>query len=169
MRRTLPLAALLALAAPAAAAPAQTARPTLVPQASMAGVKLGMSKDRVRALLGRPAESVSRTDDFGRATTWYFSGPKVHVTFRAGVRRPEVSSLVTRRGVTRPAEGVGVGSTEAAVRAKVDGVRCETFRLPGRDARSCHVGSFDPGTTVTDLRLDARRRVASILLGIVID
>ncbi len=64
----------------------------------------------------------------------------------------------------RTRRGVGVGSTEVAVSDGVAGVRCST----SGDVRSCVVGDELPGRTVTLLRM-RDGRVASILIGIVID
>ncbi len=160
----------LALALPAAPAHAQDDAPTVLePQRSMAGVRLQMTREEVRAVLGAPTETRTAHDPFGRTTTLYFSRPKLHVTFRSGERGQQVTSLFTRHGVVRTAGRVGVGSSERTVRRGVPGVRCQTFRLPGPDSRSCFVGRFSAGRTVTDFHLDSRRRVARIVLGVVID
>lgn len=164
MRTTLlPLAASVAgllLAAPAASA-------TIVPGEGMAGAALGMSKAEVREVLGSPTESRTTRDDFGRVTRWYFKRPKIHVLFRVGEDGMNVTSFLTRRGVTRTAEGSGVGTSASTLRRRHDGIVCE--RYPGVDRRSCHLGDFLPGETVTDFRLGESGRVGSVVIGYVID
>lgn len=150
------------------AVPAQA---TIVPGEGMAGVRLQMTEAQVRSVLGSPTESRRRRDPFGLVKTWYFSGPKVHVSFRRAGQdgRYRVTAFFTRRGAERTAEGVGVGSTRASLRSRLRGERCETFRGGGRIFRSCHVGEFTPGSIVTDFRIDSRGRVDSVTLGFVID
>jgi hypothetical protein len=147
---------------------ASPASATIVVGEGMAGAKLGMSKDEVRAVLGKPTESRSRTDDFGRTTRWYFKGPKIHVTFRDAVEPGmQATAFMTRRGFERTSKGVGVGSSITTVRARVSKVKCERF--PGFSTRSCHVGEFLPGKTVTDFRVGRSGKVGSVLIGYVID
>ena len=65
----------------------------------------------------------------------------------SSTKAPEsVTSVVTTGLGDRTAKGVGVGSTEGAVRANVPGVRCE--RISG--SRSCHTHAFTAGRRVTD-------------------
>lgn len=169
-RRILLVALAAALAVPLAPARAGgDPVSTIEPQRSMAGVRLQMTREEVRGVLGAPTEVRTDTDPFGRTTTWYFARPKLHVTFRRGDGGQQVTSLFTRHGILRTTARVGVGSTERTVRSRVPGVRCRTFRLPGPDSRSCYVGQFAAGRTVTDFRLDSRRRVARVVLGIVLD
>lgn len=157
-----------ALAAAAFLCTPSAASAEIVPGKGMAGAKLGMSKDAVRAILGKPTESRSRTDDFGRHTRWYFKGPKIHVIFREGPKPGmQATAFLTRRGFERTANGVGVGSSISTVRSRVAKVKCERF--PGFSTRSCHVGEFLPGKTVTDFRVGRSGRVGSVLIGYVID
>ncbi len=163
--RLLAPAALASLALVGSASPASA---KIVVGEGMAGAKLGMSKDEVREILGKPTESRTRTDDFGRTTRWYFTGPKIHVTFRdAAEPGMQATAFMTRRGFERTSKGVGVGSSIRTVRARVAKVKCERF--PGFSTRSCHVGEFLPGKTVTDFRVGRSGKVGSVLIGYVID
>jgi len=155
-RRTLTLAgaAVAALALPATA-------PALVQvDRGIAGVRLGNTVAQVHAALGRPARVAHGRNDFGsfRQET-YAGGIEV---FYEGART--VTSVVTTGLGDRTAKGIGVGSSEAAVRAKVPGVRCETTA----GSRSCHTHAFTPGRRVTDFFLK-RGKVARITVGFVID
>ena len=143
--------AVLAFAAVASAA--------IVPQRGIAGVRLEMTKAQVRAVLGAPAAAVHGRNDFGSFTVYRYRG--LRITFQ-GNRR--VTDVFTTRPGERTARGVGVGSTEAQVRARVAGVRCRTES----GFRHCFVGRFLPGRRVTDFRIK-RGRVASVTVGFVLD
>jgi hypothetical protein len=85
----------------------------------------------------------------------------VTVSFQAGSR---ATGLRTTSRLERTARGVGVGSTEAQVKAGVAGVRCRTES----GFRRCFVGRFLPGRLVTDF--DIRNgRVSSVVVGYVLD
>jgi hypothetical protein len=147
-------AALAALALPAAA-------PALVQiDKGIAGARLDSTIAQVHAALGRPARVASGGNDFGRFRQETYKGGIV--VFYQGARR--VSSVVTTGLGDRTAKGIGVGSTEAAVRANVAGVRCETVV----GTRSCHTGRFTAGRRVTDFFI-RRGRVARVTVGFVID
>lgn len=167
MRRPLlAFAALAALAAPLAlAAPAGA---VIVPQKGMAGVRLDMTRAEVRAVLGAPDALARRNDDFGPVTIYRYDGPAIHLMFRQGRDdRLRLVSASTRAGRERTSKGVGVGSTEGRVRRDVPRVKCETFPYTG--TRSCHVGSYEPGTVVTDFVIARNGRVGSVTVGVVID
>ena len=59
---------------------------------------------------------------------------------------------------------MGVGSSQAAVRRRVPGVRCETIA----GSRSCHTGRFEAGERITDF-LIRRGTVRRVSVGVVID
>jgi hypothetical protein len=129
MRR--PLALVLAgaaLALPTAAAA------TIRPQQGMSGVVLGMTKAQVQARLGRPLQGGGH---------WFF--PRVSVGFRAG----RATEITTTRSTERTASGLGVGSTEAAVRRAFPRAVCAPWSV----FRRCRFGSGQPGTRVTDFTI----------------
>lgn len=146
------LAALLAL--PAAA-------PALVQvDKGIAGARIGNTPAQVHAALGRPARTATGRNDFGSFRRESYAGGIA--VFYQGARR--VTSVLTTGRGDRTAGGVGVGSSEAAVRRGVPGVRCETVA----GFRSCHTGAFRPGRRVTDFAI-SRGRVTRITVGVVID
>jgi hypothetical protein len=148
------VAAAAALALPAAA-------PALVQvDKGIAGARLGNTVAQVHAALGRPSRVANGSNDFGRFRQETYKGGIV--VFFQGART--VTSVVTTGLGDRTAKGVGVGSTEAAVKANVPGVRCETIV----GTRSCHTGRFAAGRRVTDFFI-RRGQVARVTVGFVID
>jgi hypothetical protein len=136
-----------------------SAQATIVVQKGIAGVQLGMTRSRVLARLGQPPKRRSGTNDFGQWTGFVY--PRVTVTFQSGAR---VTSLRTTSLRERTARGVGPGSTEAQVRARVAGVRCRSeFGF-----RHCFLGRFLPGRVVTDFHI-RRGRVSIVVIGYVLD
>jgi outer membrane protein assembly factor BamE (lipoprotein component of BamABCDE complex) len=138
---------------------ASAAGATIVPQKGIAGVRIGMSKAKVRSVLGRPTSVKHGSNDFGRYTIFKYSGLKVNFQGNA-----TVTGISTTRRAERTARGVGVGSSEAQVKAKVTGVKCRT------DAgfRHCYVGSLGAGQRVTDFSIK-NGRVSRVDVGVVID
>jgi len=118
-----------------------------------------MTKAQVRARLGAPPRRRAGKNEFGRYTAFIY--PRVTLTFQSGRR---VTSLRTNSRLERTAQGVGVGSTVAQVRARVSGIRCRTE--PG--LRHCFLGRFLPGRVVTDFRIRSGR-VSSVVVGFVLD
>jgi hypothetical protein len=148
-------AALVALLAAPAAADAM-----IQVDRGIAGARLGNTRAEVRAALGRPASIRTGTNDFGRFVQYRFRGG-ITVVFQG---RREVSTVSTTGRGDRTRRGVGVGSTEAQVKARVRGVRCETIA----GFRSCHTGRFTAGEIVTDFMLRGGR-VTRVSVGRVID
>jgi hypothetical protein len=134
-----------AAAALAALCLAGAAGATIKPGRGMSGIVLGMTPAQVQAKLGRPG---------GRAPgRWYY--PRVWVGFRS--RR--VVEVTTVRSSERLANGLGVDSTEAQVRAALPQVEC----APAAPFRRCRLGSGAPGSRVTDF-LIGRGRVLQITI-----
>jgi hypothetical protein len=129
MRRVVVLLAVLSLiaASPSAA--------TIRPQYGMSKVALGMTKAQVQARLGRPIGS-------GGGRVYY---ARVWVGFRLG----RVVEITTTRSTERTASGIGIDSTEAAVRHAYPSVVC----APAGGFRRCRLGSGQPGTRATDFLL----------------
>ena len=101
----------------------------------MSGVWLGMGKAQVRAKLGRPVGS-------GGGRLYY---PRVWVGFRLN----RVVEITTTRSAERTRSGVGVGSTEAAVKRAYPSVVC----APAGGFRRCRIGSGQPDTRATDFMI----------------
>ena len=152
---TLTAAALLApVGAPAAAdALIQVDR-------GIAGARLGNTRAEVRAALGAPASTRSGANDFGAFLQWRFRG-WITVLFQG---RREVSSVSTTGRGDRTRRNVGVGSSEATVRSRVRGIRCETIA----GLRSCHTGRFTAGEIITDFHV-RDGKVRRVVVGQVID
>jgi hypothetical protein len=115
-----------------AAAPASA---MIRPQKGMSGVTLGMTKAQVRAKLGSPIGSGG-----GRL---YFA--RVWVGFRLG----HTDEITTTRSSEHTGSGVGVGSSEAAVRRAFPSVTCSA----SGGFRRCRLGSGQPGTRATDFQI----------------
>jgi hypothetical protein len=122
---------------------AQSAVATIKPQKGMSGLWLGMTKAQVQSKLGRPIGTGG-----GR---FYYS--RVWVGFRLG----RVVEVTTTRSTERTPSGVGVDSSEAAVRRAYPSVVCG----PAAGFRRCRLGSGRPGTRATDFLL-GRGRVLQV-------
>jgi hypothetical protein len=133
--------------------------PPILPQHSIRGIGLGLTRAAVVARLGRPSHVRHGTTDLGPFTELRFRGLVVVFAFDQGV-----SEVESTTAADRTAGGAGVGSTEAQIRAAVPKLRCETES----GVRHCHLGAFRAGKIVTDLFL-RRGRVWRVVVGRVLD
>jgi hypothetical protein len=140
--------------------PAASADAMIQVDRGIAGARLGNSRAEVRAALGTPSKVTSGTNDFGPWVNYRYPGG-IRVMFQG---RTQVTSVSTSGRGDRTSRGVGVGSTEASVKARVKGVKCETIV----SIRSCHTGDFLAGRRVTDFRIKGGK-VTSVAVGFVID
>jgi hypothetical protein len=139
----MPRLAILALCTAAAAIALPAAAQAMIQvDRGIAGARLDNTRGEVRAALGAPVRTRRGTNDFGPWLRYEYRGG-ITVLFQG---RRRVSLVTTTGRGDRTARGVGVGSTEAAVRARVRGVRCETIS----GGRSCHTGRFTAGEIITD-------------------
>lgn len=107
----------------------------LVLQRAIAGVELHMTKTQVRAVLGKPTRIRTGTNPGGPFTQFVYS--RVTVEFQ---RVPTVTALRTSSRLERTTAGVGVGSTEAAVKAAAPQVACDDWN----GQRQCILGKLRP-------------------------
>jgi hypothetical protein len=155
MMRSLPIAA---VAAVAIASPAHAA---LVPQRSLAGVKLGMTEAAVRAAKGAPDEINQPQHPIAGEVTEYRYG----LTYVTIFPQSGVMNVTTTSKRERTSTGVGVGSTVRQVKRGIPRIRCvREFGI-----HHCYLGSYRAGRTVTNLVIGKRGTVRRITLGRVID
>ena len=153
MRRHL-LVLIALLAVPAAA------QAVIVPQTSIMGIELGMTKAEVKAKAGTPdAVRHPRNEIIGRYTEYQYGLTQIGIANNSGV-----IYVSTRDRDERTASGLGVGSRKRAVKRKLQGETCQ--KLP--QGSRCFLGKELPGRTVTDFRF-RHGKVRSVLLGRVID
>lgn len=155
-----PTAALTTAAALAAALLVPgAAGAVIVPQHGMGGVSVGDTPAKVRRVAGPPVRVVNGANEFGPYSEYRYRGFTVTLQ---GRRR--VTSIATRSRLQRTRSGVGVGSTEAQVRAGVRGVRCESIET----FRTCGLGVEEPGRIVTRFAIQGGR-VVVVAVGRIID
>jgi len=153
---------LIALAALAVLAPAADAK--LVVQESLAGVKLGMKAAEVRDVLGEPKhvdypkndiQGTVKHMDYGLTDVYLYRGEK-----------GTVYTVTTTSRRQRTDKGIGVGSTESALRKAIPRAKCMSFG----DFRDCTVGKQTAGQKVTAFVISpSTMKVKRITLGYVID
>ena len=159
------LAALLVatvLMAPAADA-------AIVPQKSIAGVRLFMKKPKVLAELGRPDGRKVLKNPFTEGRFLRLRFGRTRVLFSGTTRSSIVYSVETRDRRQRTRKGTGVGSTRARLKQAHPAIRCES--LSG--SSSCYFGQFLPFKVVTVFGLKKTpglpARVERVSLGYVLD
>jgi hypothetical protein len=156
----LSLLVLLVVAAPAGA--------TIVPGKGMAGVRLGDCQERAIQVLGAPDRTFGSTDFAGFVSKYYYKQRGLKLEFRQGPGEClELTSIRTTKAEERT-EGVGKGTKRKALRAKLKGEKCRTFKRPKR-IRICRLGSMTPSKPLTEFRIDSKGRVNNIRVAIVID
>lgn len=96
---------------------------TIVPGASISGITLGMSRSEVIYRLGKPSKTEKLHGALGTAET-LFSYPQLAVLFSTQGADLKATSISTTRKNERLADGVGVGTALAVLRAKLPSVRC---------------------------------------------
>jgi hypothetical protein len=136
---------LLAVAMGIALLATQPASATIRPQTGMSGLWLGMTKTQVTSKLGRPIGTGG-----GR---YYYA--RVWVGFRLG----RVTEITTTRSTERTASGIGVDSTETAVRRAYPSV----VRGLSGGFRRCRLGTGKPGSRATDFVM-GRGRVLQVTI-----
>lgn len=164
VRRALVLAALVA-ALPASALASDDDPPVLVVGQGMAGVRLDMTVSEVREEVGKAVSVKKGHDTFGSTRQEYFKGPKLHVVYHGG----KVTGMFSTQRLIRTPKGVGVGSTEKAVRSRVNDVSCLSVKVGKDKIRTCTVGDRLPGETVTDFVIGSDKKVRRIVVGRVLD
>ena len=119
---------------------------TIKPNRGMSGVELGMTARQAQARLGRPV---------GKGNwKWYYA--RVTITFR----NRRVVELMTTRSAERFANGLGVDSSEAEVRATFPRAQCAAWSR----YRRCRLGSGAPSTRVTDFIIGNGARVIYVII-----
>ena len=134
----------------------------IVPQQSIDGVHLLMSAPGVRHVLGAPKSTKTLKDEIqGTIRLMDYGKTKVYLSATAD---GTVFSIMTTDRRQKTATGVGVGSTERALKRGVKSLHCTA---PGAN-RACTVGRELAGKRVTRFVLSGGR-VRQITLGFVID
>lgn len=134
----------------------------IVAQQEIAGVHLLMSAAGVRKALGAPKSTKVVKDQIqGTIRVMDYGKTKVYLS---ATEDGTVFNVTTTDRRQKTASGVGVGSSERAVKRGVKSIRCSGPRT----LRSCVVGQLRPGKRVTSFVL-TKDRVRRITLGFVID
>ncbi len=138
----------------------------IVPQKSIAGIELNMTRPEVKDKKGQPDRIVHGTNDFGGYTQFVYKNAvgKLMATFQGNAG---ATAVWTNRETQKTAEGVHVGSPEGALHDAYPRLHCRT---ESSDFRHCWTGHFRAGRKVTDYRINmATGKVKSITVGFVID
>ena len=134
----------------------------IVPQHSIAGIALNMTRPEVRAAKGDPISVEHGTNDFGSYTVFKYG--RLRVTFQGNAG---ATAVFTTRPGQHTSRGIHVGSTHAELAAAYPNLHCRT---EASDFRHCWTGQFAPGNRVTDYRIGiSTHLVKSITVAFVID
>lgn len=138
-----------------AAAPAAQARIRV--NRSIGGVQIGMSSQRVFAILGKPARRFKGEEGI---TTLVYRHHQIRVLLVEEQNNFfDVFSVQTTSPKEKTRAGVGVGTSEATLRHRLHGERCRNFP-PGR---ACIQGGNNQGTaTETDYEIGRNHRVKAV-------
>ena len=138
----------------------------IVPQKSIAGIELNMTRPEVKDKKGQPDRIVHGTNDFGPYTQFTYKNAvgKLMATFQGNAG---ATAVWTNRETQKTAEGVHVGSSESALHDAYPRLHCRTETS---NFRHCWTGRFRAGHKVTDYRIAmATGNVKSVTVGFVID
>lgn len=138
----------------------------IVPQHSIAGVALDMTRAQVKDKKGQPDRVIHGTNDFGVYTQFIYRNDrgKLIATFQGN---QGATAVRTNRRTQKTAEGVHVGSPESALHDAYPNLRCRT---ESSDFRHCWTGRMRPGHRVTDYWIGiASGNVKLITVAYVID
>lgn len=138
----------------------------IVPQHSIAGIELNMTRPEVKDTKGQPDRIVHGTNDFGDYTQFIYRNDsgKLMATFQGNAG---ATAVWTNRKKQKTAEGVHVGSPESALHDAYPHLHCRT---ESSDFRHCWTGRFRPGHRVTDYRIGmVSGEVNSVTVAFVID
>lgn len=116
MRRAVLALALVSFAGCSPPADRDGAR-EIVTDAGYAGVRIGMTLDEVQAAVGHPLDFDEPLDDPNACRSFSLAPGEEQASFMAEANRVTRVSFLDARPPARTPEGVGVGSTAAAVRA----------------------------------------------------
>jgi hypothetical protein len=155
-RRLIPA---LAVAVTLALAP--SAHAVIVPQDNIAGVKVGMTAEKVLDVLGDPARTITTRDNI---TTYTYKKKGIKVSFRpnrANTHWIAFAVIVYQHRRQLTAEGVGLGDTRRTVKRKVKGVRCRRY---DPSYAFCIVGSGKTGRISTTFLLTRKNKVKSVMI-----
>jgi hypothetical protein len=138
----------------------------IVPQKSIAGIELNMTRPEVKDKKGQPDRIVHGTNDFGPYTQFIYrnANGKLMASFQGN---QGVTGIFTNRATQKTAEGIHVGSPESALHDAYPHLHCRT---ESSDFRHCWTGRFRAGHKVTDYRIRmSTGNVKSITVAFVID
>jgi hypothetical protein len=118
----------------------------IVPQRSIAGIELNMTRPEVKDKKGQPDRIVHGTNDFGPYTQFIYKNAvgKLIASFQGNAG---ATAVRTNRETQKTAEGVHVGSPESALHDAYPRLHCRT---ESADFRHCWTGRMRPGRRVTD-------------------